>query len=173
MAEDLNAGNRGGWLEVSGLEHIFRTLAMAVHPTKLGIALVAIILTFALGWLLDLIWTARQGVDITAVEEFVLAQALDQPYDEPGGTLGIFEVWRSHERRSLLGSAPFGGAAAHVGCRSVDPPARYGLWRVVARQQPFCLLCDLFLWHAIDLAHQQHRDDKTPEEGQEKHESPD
>lgn len=102
--KDSNLTGRGdGWLEASGLLHIFRTLGLAVHPAKLGLALAAIILTFVLGWVLDGIWTRGGGVDETAIVRFISARELDQPYVEPTGTLGLFQVWREHERRYLLG----------------------------------------------------------------------
>jgi hypothetical protein len=103
MAKDLQASDRIDWLEASGLLHIFRTLGLAIHPAKLGIGLIAIILTFALGMVLDAIWKTGGAVDDTAIARFVQARELDQPFEEPEGERGIFEVWREHERRCILG----------------------------------------------------------------------
>lgn len=103
MKGSQHTGRSDGWLEASGLVHIFRTLGLAVHPAKLGLALAAIILTFVLGWVLDAIWTRGGGIDETAIVRFISARELDQPYVEPTGSLGLFQVWREHERRHLLG----------------------------------------------------------------------
>lgn len=103
MAQQSQTPSTSGWLDASGLLHIFRTLGLAVHPAKLGIGLVAIVLTFALGWLLDWVWMTGGGVEPTAITQFVQARELDQRYDETEGEHGIFEVWREHERRCVLG----------------------------------------------------------------------
>lgn len=103
MKDSQHTDRGDGWLEASGLVHIFRTLGLAVHPAKLGLALAAIILTFVLGWVLDAIWTRGGGVDETAIARFISARELDQPYVEPSGSLGMFRVWREHERSHLLG----------------------------------------------------------------------
>lgn len=92
-----------GWLEASGLLHIFRILGLAVHPAKLGIGLLAIIVTFLLGWTLDAIWQLRSGVDEQAIARFVVATELDQPYEQRNGDFGIFQVFRDHQRRCVLG----------------------------------------------------------------------
>ncbi len=103
MAQSTRPSDDGGWLEASGLLHIFRTLGLAVHAAKLGISLAAILLTFALGGALDRIWLVRGGVQPTAVEDFIRAQELDRPYETQSGDRGIFSVWREHERRCVLG----------------------------------------------------------------------
>ncbi len=143
--KNSNASERGaGWLEASGLLHIFRTLGLAVHPAKLGIALVAIVLTFVLGGALDWAWTRGGGVDETAVTRFISSCELDQAYDEPQGTRGLFQVWREHERRCVLGflgsSLPGASVAAgtpvgsYVQAHSDAQPLRnlagmgYGVW---------------------------------------------
>ncbi len=103
MANDSHPSESGGWLETSGLLPIFRTLGMAIQPAKLGIALAAIIATFALGGILDWFWTVRGGVGETAVVDYIMALELDQTYDEPEGDSGIFNQWREHEQRCMLG----------------------------------------------------------------------
>ena len=151
--KDSNLTGRGdGWLEASGLLHIFRTLGLAVHPAKLGLALAAIFLTFVLGWVLDGIWTRGGGVDETAIVRFISARELDQTYVEPTGTLGLFQVWREYERRHLLGflgsSIPGSSVAvgtpvgSYVEAHSHAQPLRnltgmgYGLWWLL-RHHPF------------------------------------
>jgi len=103
MKESQLTGRGDGWLEGSGLLHIFRTLSLAVHPAKLGLALAAIFLTFVLGGVMDWIWTRGGGVDKTAIVQFISARELNQPYAEPTGTLGLFHVFREHEQRCVVG----------------------------------------------------------------------
>ena len=102
MAQDSQTSNNVGWLEASGLLHIFRLSGLAVHPAKLGIGLAAIILTFMLGTVLDAVWVGHGTTD-TAISGFIQARELDQPYEEVKGDRGIFAVWREHELRSVLG----------------------------------------------------------------------
>ncbi len=144
MARDSQTSKDLGWVEASGLLHILRTLGLAVHPAKLGIGLIAILLTFALGGLLDWVWMLRSGVEATAIAEFIQARELDQLYVEQGGDHGIFEVWREHERRCVLGllgsSVPGASVAAgtpigrYVATHSDAQPLRnfaqmvYGVW---------------------------------------------
>ena len=56
MAREPNSTQRDGWVEALGLPHIFRVLELAVDPSKLAIGLMAIILTFIWGGLLDWAW---------------------------------------------------------------------------------------------------------------------
>ncbi len=154
--KDSNPAERGGgWLEASGLPHIIRSLGLAVQPAKLGIALVAIVLTFLVGTVLDWIWVRGGGVDETAVVRFVAARELDQPYVEPTGSLGPFRVWRQHEQRCLAGflTSSIPGASMAVGTpfsAYVESPAYagpfrnltgmgYGVWWM-ARYHPFYFL---------------------------------
>ncbi len=103
MTQDSQNSNGGGWLEASGLSHILRMLGLAVHPAKLGIGLVAIFLTCAFGMVLDVVGGVRGGVADTAITRFIEAREADQQYEEPQGDHGVFEVWRKHERRCVLG----------------------------------------------------------------------
>lgn len=116
MANDDHASSEGGWLEASGLLHLFRVLGLAVQPAKLGIMLGAIIMTFALGTVLDWFWTANGGIGEDAVARFIISRAEDAAYQDPEGSHGIFHVWREHERQCILGlmasSIPFASVAA-------------------------------------------------------------
>ena len=104
MTENAQPNSGIGWLESSGLPHLLRVLGLAIHPPKLGIALAAIILTFVLGGILDWLWELNGGaVSAEAIDQFVAARHLDQPYAEPEGDQGIFQVWRRHERDCILG----------------------------------------------------------------------
>jgi hypothetical protein len=103
MESNGRTRQREGWLEGSGLPHILRTLGLALHPAKLGIAFAALLLTFVLGGVLDWLWTRGGGIHETAVSSYMTARQLDRPYEEPAGPHGVFHVFREHERRSILG----------------------------------------------------------------------
>ena len=112
-----NAENSGSWLEASGLRHILRTLGLAIHPAKLGIALGTLFLTFVLGGTLDWLWTRQGGIDAAAITQYISARELDRAYVEPAGELGVFHVWREHQRRCVLGflSASLPGTSLAAG----------------------------------------------------------
>lgn len=93
----------GNWLKASGLQEIARTLGLAVHPAKLGLALAGILATLAYGSVLDWVFTRNGGIAANAVTQFIVARELHQPYTEGTGELGVFKVWREHERNCLLG----------------------------------------------------------------------
>lgn len=103
MSDATTSNGQSGWTEAIGLRHLLRTITVAMHPAKLSLALSAIIITFIWGGLLDSVWTSSGGVGATAITAYIGACELDADYTEPQGTLGIFDVWREHERRSVLG----------------------------------------------------------------------
>ncbi|MGD2108636.1 MAG: UbiA family prenyltransferase [Phycisphaerae bacterium] len=91
-----------GWLEASGLRSIIGTLRAACQPSKLVLGLFGIFLTFVLGGVLDLIWSQHQ-VGEAAITQFIQARQMDRTHEDPEGTYGIFEVWRTHQKRCVLG----------------------------------------------------------------------
>ncbi len=91
------------WLEALGLLHIFRILSLSLQPAKIGLALLTIICTFLFGSALDIIWTAGSGVDAAAIDRFIVAIDVDQPYESLTGDYGIFEAWREHGERCVFG----------------------------------------------------------------------
>lgn len=157
--------SRNDWIEASGLRHLLRTLGFAVHPAKLGLALAGIILTFALGGLLDVIWSTRGGIDTSAVTHFIVARQIGTTYNEPTGDGGIFETWWHHERGCMLGLlhwfVPFvsspdalttpGHVAARVGAVPLSALAGmlYGVWWLFRCHFFFFLIFAigfLFIW---------------------------
>lgn len=103
MATNAQTSNGTGWLEAGGVPHILRTLRMAIHPSKLFIGLVAITLTLVLGRSLDLVFSPKEGLDATAITRFIDAKQLDKSYEEPAGKQTIFQVWKRHQQRCVLG----------------------------------------------------------------------
>jgi len=58
MAEQPTELRRINWTEVFGFVHIFRTFRLAVHPSKVGLALVGVVATVVVGFVMDRIWQA-------------------------------------------------------------------------------------------------------------------
>jgi hypothetical protein len=112
MAQEATMSGEQGWIEASGLPYLLRTLRIALHPAKLGLALVALLLTFGWGWLLDAVWIGG-GVGESAITDYIVNRRLHMPYAEPDGELGIFRVFHEYERGAILGfiasSVPFVG----------------------------------------------------------------
>jgi len=63
MSEDAASRERSSWLESCSFVQIFRTFRLAIHPTKLTLALVGLLLTLVWGGWLDWLWQrADRGV---------------------------------------------------------------------------------------------------------------
>lgn len=103
MANEPDEVNSIGWMDAIGLPQILRILGVALHPSKLALALAAIFLTFALGGVLDWFWTRGGGIEGQAITSFIAARADGRTYEEGEGSHGIFEVWRHHEQRCVTG----------------------------------------------------------------------
>ena len=58
MADEQQELRRVSWTEVFSFTHIFKSFRMAIHPSKLLLALAAVALVTLLGWLLGWIWYA-------------------------------------------------------------------------------------------------------------------
>lgn len=57
MSNEQQVVRSVSWNEVFGFSHIFKSFKMAIHPSKIILALLAIILTCALGVVMDKIWS--------------------------------------------------------------------------------------------------------------------
>ncbi len=68
MYDNPEIPSRADWMESSGLKHLLRTFKLAAHPTRLGIALAALLAMLSWGKLLDWVWTASgRGIDANAI----------------------------------------------------------------------------------------------------------
>jgi len=74
MTNGADSQQKGNWLESCNFVQVFRTFRMAVHPTKLVLALLAVLVSWVWGRLLDRIWAAA---DHTRVFEDWSAQQAD------------------------------------------------------------------------------------------------
>ena len=103
MSEDAASRERSSWLESCSFVQIFRTFRLAIHPTKLTLALVGLLLTLVWGGWLDWLWQrADRGVAPHAIWAHAgLSVGAGQP---EGETAGVFESWRRYEAW-CLGSA--------------------------------------------------------------------
>lgn len=145
MAQDSETQDRAGWVETIGLSQIIRTLGMAIHPSKLMLALFALILTFGWGSLLDLLWSAGDGVHSTVIDEFILSQQLAMPFEERDGTSGLFDIWRHYEQRcveGVLAAAIPPGLSAGLAWNSVTNMF-YGTWWLARHHIVFFLLLSI------------------------------
>lgn len=58
MANEQHELRRINWTEVFSFTHIFKSFKMAIHPSKLALSLVVVVLIFCTGTVLDWIWDA-------------------------------------------------------------------------------------------------------------------
>lgn len=61
MAENHHEIRHINWQELLGFTHIFKSFKLAIHPSKLLLALAAIMIIGAGGWVLDGIWSLGGG----------------------------------------------------------------------------------------------------------------
>ncbi|MGC9454290.1 MAG: hypothetical protein ACP5HU_05450 [Phycisphaerae bacterium] len=61
MADEQHEVRRVNWQEVFSFPQIFRCFRMAIHPSKLVLAVTAIVLVFVSGWVLDQFWAVGGG----------------------------------------------------------------------------------------------------------------
>ncbi len=102
MTVERQETQNNGWIEASGIRHIVRTLRLAVHPSKLGLALIGIILTMLLGSVLDFFWlSTNEGIHADSVGQFIIAKQSDTVFEEQTGAQGLFETWLNHEKKCV------------------------------------------------------------------------
>jgi hypothetical protein len=86
----------GDWLR------IFSATKMALHPTKLGLALAALVLTYCWGAVLDGVWeSGGRGVGKWAIAEFAAGEKSEGLVSSTRLDHGIGEVWRDHTLRHI------------------------------------------------------------------------
>ena len=56
MTDEQHELRRINWTEVFSFTHIFKSFKMAIHPSKLGLALAAVVIIFCAGWVMDQVW---------------------------------------------------------------------------------------------------------------------
>lgn len=72
MASDANVAASSNWWETSGVPYLLRTFKLAIDPSKLALAMVALILTIGWGLLLDVVWKGTgNGIPADAVESYI------------------------------------------------------------------------------------------------------
>ncbi len=117
MAPDKNNATQSHWSESSGLTHLLRVFRFAVHPEKLLLALIGIILTICWGFMLDALWTRTgHGVPADDIARYV-SLSTDAASDGQGST-GVFEVFKAFEMsciRDAVESVRFGRFIGEIG----------------------------------------------------------
>src|SRR5690349_15740006 len=79
MADEAQTIRSINWREVFPFTHVFRAFRIAVHPSKLLLALAALLLIYAGGRALDAVWPDKYGA---RAEEYVSADRADIDYLE-------------------------------------------------------------------------------------------
>jgi hypothetical protein len=118
MADETQALRNINWREVFPFTNIFRTFRVAIHPSKLLLALALLLLLYAGGRLLDAVWPAKYSVgpndpmgrlvaagpSRTGIDEFGAGRNGTMPFEDP-------ERWAAGFRAALQQSAidPDGG----------------------------------------------------------------
>ncbi len=57
MTDEQNELRQINWTEVFSFTHIFKSFKMAIHPSKLVLALAAVVTVFCAGWVMDGFWS--------------------------------------------------------------------------------------------------------------------
>lgn len=102
MTSEPSPAPRPPLLEQSGLPQLARIPILAIRADNLAIGLAAVFASLVFGTVLDWVASIRGGVAPTAVAQFILTRQLDQPYVEPSGNVGVFHVWRDHQKRCVV-----------------------------------------------------------------------
>jgi hypothetical protein len=163
MSNGAEFEHSSNWLASCSFVRVFRTFRLAVHPTKLGLALMALMLTWAWGSILDAIWvSADRGVPANALQMHLAGARDTGAADSSAGQEGVFEVWKSHSAWCLesalcsvrhgtiwglptsagLGFADLGGsnAVAPVGLIPCVVLLFQGAWWFMSQHALFALL---------------------------------
>jgi hypothetical protein len=142
MSQAPQETRQAGWSNVFDCAKIFETFRMARHTSKVGLALVALILTVAWGSLLDAIWVrSGYGVPANAIELYQTGSEYPPAAeDEASREHGVFELYSSNFRlqtvrltRAVIPTEGLGGLASNV-TGSMGSIARSTIW--VARRHP-------------------------------------
>jgi len=118
MADNRQELRSVNWNEIFSFSHIFKSFRMAIHLSKLSLALAAIIVIFLTGWVMDRIWSAAGAyvqVDRTAAVET--------------NEIGAYFAWPAAEFEKYQDDWLEGRDAAAAGLRIDAQGERYYLSR--------------------------------------------
>lgn len=76
MADEQNVVKRIAWNDVFSFPHIFKGFKMAIYPSMLVLGVIALVLVFAGGHVLDTVWSVGGG---RAMDREILAYAMNNP----------------------------------------------------------------------------------------------
>lgn len=137
MANDIGDTSQSNWMDTSGVTHLLRAFKIAVHPSKLVLALGAIALTATLGLGLDAIWNVSDKA--VPADELARYVGLGVAEDAPANLVGIFGVFSDFQLRCvrdavesvregrIIGAVDAGQVAAPPFTTVVDHPKRGAL----------------------------------------------
>lgn len=78
MADESQVVRGINWRDVFPFTHIFRAFRVAIHPSKLLLGLLLLVLLYAGGRLMDLIWADKHSVSPSEIQQYNLP--IDNPY---------------------------------------------------------------------------------------------
>jgi len=121
MADEQSELRRINWHELFSFPRIFRSFRMAIHPSKLLLALAAIVLIYAGGWLLDRVWSLWGGyVDQDEIYcHFANTAMADRGPDGPKNLM-TFRQWKDSKNENRLREAVQCQAEAKQQARTLD-----------------------------------------------------
>ncbi len=86
------------WLESCSFVHLFRAFRLAIHPSKIILALGALLVTWVWGFALDEIWLATdKGVRGDAIMTYAGSGAAPAGHESAEADQGVFATWCRHE----------------------------------------------------------------------------
>ena len=99
MTNDTEAAGQLNWMDTSGVAHLLRAFKLAIHPSKLLLAVCAIALTATLGLVLDAIWKASdRAIPANELARYV---GLSVVGGEEPGHVGIFRLFGDFQLRCV------------------------------------------------------------------------
>ena len=93
MTDEQHELRRINWTEMFGFTHIFKSFKMAIHPSKLGLALAAVVIIFCCGWVMDQLWSVG--------DEYVYPGEIYDHFSKPSGQFGKDKDDRLERRLNL------------------------------------------------------------------------
>lgn len=105
MADESHVVRGVNWRETFPFTQIFRAFRVAIHPTKLILALVALIAIYGGGWLLDSLWPVQNRALPTVIADGKVVQQGEiiefANFDPQASKYDSFESYRKAQRTRL------------------------------------------------------------------------
>lgn len=125
MAEEQNEIRSINWSELFTFTQIFKGWKMAIHPSKLMLAMAAVVLLFLLGWAMDMVWGWADR-NVLPGEIALHAQASTADFDlavarEKEARLPAAATLKASAVRNLYGLADYAAACDQAAKSFITP----------------------------------------------------